>query len=663
MIDNNHSQKALWKIFLNLIDQRKNYSMPLKKENKPPLKPQRKPFGFSWLFYLLLFNLAIFLLLSRNKSMEEISWNTFRNNMLLQHDVDKVDVVNKEIVEVYIKKDSLTKQRYKSIANLYKNNSNPGPEYYFHIGSLNYFERKLDDAQAGFPDSDKVSVTYTTRQNWWSGILSWVLPLILLVFFFYYSRRMSGGAPGGSSIFDFGKTRDAEYSKAKLSPVTFKDVAGYDEAKMEVMEIVEFLKQPGNFTKLGAKIPKGVLLVGPPGSGKTLLAKAVAGEAAVPFFSLSGSEFIEIFVGVGASRVRDLFNKAKQKAPSIIFIDEIDTIGRIRGRAMSAQANDERDSTLNQLLTEMDGFAPNTGVIVMAATNRADILDPALLRAGRFDRHIYLELPNKTEREAIFNVHLKPLKMDTSVNSAYLAGQTPGFSGADIANVCNEAALIAARHKKEAVDKQDFYDAIDRIIAGMEKKSKIITPSEKKVIAYHEAGHAITSWMLKHIDPLVKVSIIPRGKSLGSAWYLPEEHQIITLAEFNDQLCAALGGRVAEEIVFGDPSSGALDDLEKVTKQAYMMVANLGLNPQIGSMSYYDSTGTYENTFQKPFSEATAQLIDIEVRKLIEQAHKRTTELLLGKRAELDKLAQLLLEKEVVYKEDIEVILGKRNIS
>jgi AFG3 family protein len=663
MIDNNHSQKALWKIFLNLIDQRKNYSMPLKKENKPPLKPQRKPFGFSWLFYLLLFNLAIFLLLSRNKSMEEISWNTFRNNMLLQHDVDKVDVVNKEIVEVYIKKDSLTKQRYKSIANLYKNNSNPGPEYYFHIGSLNYFERKLDDAQAGFPDSDKVSVTYTTRQNWWSGILSWVLPLILLVFFFYYSRRMSGGAPGGSSIFDFGKTRDAEYSKAKLSPVTFKDVAGYDEAKMEVMEIVEFLKQPGNFTKLGAKIPKGVLLVGPPGSGKTLLAKAVAGEAAVPFFSLSGSEFIEIFVGVGASRVRDLFNKAKQKAPSIIFIDEIDTIGRIRGRAMSAQANDERDSTLNQLLTEMDGFAPNTGVIVMAATNRADILDPALLRAGRFDRHIYLELPNKTEREAIFNVHLKPLKMDTSVNSAYLAGQTPGFSGADIANVCNEAALIAARHKKEAVDKQDFYDAIDRIIAGMEKKSKIITPSEKKVIAYHEAGHAITSWMLKHIDPLVKVSIIPRGKSLGSAWYLPEEHQIITLAEFNDQLCAALGGRVAEEIVFGDPSSGALDDLEKVTKQAYMMVANLGLNPQIGSMSYYDSTGTYENTFQKPFSEATAQLIDVEVRKLIEQAHKRTTELLLGKRAELDKLAQLLLEKEVVYKEDIEVILGKRNIS
>lgn len=636
--------------------------VPPKKDNRRPLKPQGyKPFGISWLFYLLLFNLAVFLLLSRNKSMEEITWNTFKNDMLLHYDVAKVDVVNKEIVEVYIKKDSLLKPRYKGIASLYKNNASPGPEYYFRIGSLNYFERKLDEAQASFPEAEKVTVTYTTRQNWWSGAISWILPLILLMFFFYYMRRMSGGATGGaSSIFDFGKARDAEYSKGKLSPITFKDVAGYEEAKMEVMEIVEFLKQPGNFTKLGAKIPKGVLLVGPPGSGKTLLAKAVAGEAAVPFFSLSGSEFIEIFVGVGASRVRDLFNKAKQKAPSIIFIDEIDTIGRIRGRAVSAQANDERDSTLNQLLTEMDGFDPNTGVIVMAATNRADILDPALLRAGRFDRHIYLELPNRNEREAIFNVHLKPLKLDPSVNCAYLAGQTPGFSGADIANVCNEAALIAARHKKEAVDKQDFYDAIDRVIAGLEKKSKIITPSEKKVIAYHEAGHATVSWMLKNIDPLVKISIIPRGKSLGSAWYLPEEHQIITLAEFNDQLCAALGGRVAEEIVFGQPSSGALDDLEKVTKQAYMMVANLGLTTQLGSISYYDSTGTYESSFQKPFSEATAQLIDSEVRKIVEEAHRRTRDLLTEKRTELDKLAQLLLEKEVVYKEDIEKILGKR---
>jgi AFG3 family protein len=634
---------------------------PAKKENRP-VRPDGKPGRYNWIFYLMLINLVIFFLVSRNQSLEEISWPVFNNEMLQQHDVARVDIVNKETAEVYIKPDSLKKPRYRNVAKLFKNTTNPGPHYSFKIGSLSYFEQKLDAAQANFSPADRVTVSYTTRQNWWGGILSWLIPIGLMFLFLYYFRRTSmGGMPGGGgSIFDFGKSRDAEYSKGKISRVTFKDVAGYDEAKTEIMEIVEFLKQPGTFTKLGAKIPKGVLLVGPPGSGKTLMAKAVAGEAAVPFFSLSGSEFIEIFVGVGASRVRDLFNKAKQKAPSIIFIDEIDTVGRVRGRALSAQANDERDSTLNQLLTEMDGFDPNTGVIVMAATNRADILDPALLRAGRFDRHIYLELPNKHEREAIFKVHLKPLLLDKSVDSELLAAQTPGFSGADIANVCNEAALIAARGKKAAIDRQDFFDAIDRIIAGLEKKSKIITPPEKKIIAYHEAGHAITSWVLKNVDPLVKVSIIPRGKSLGSAWYLPEEHQIITLAQFSDQLCVALGGRVAEEIVFKEPSSGALDDLEKVTKQAYMMVASLGLSEEIGSISYYDSTGTYESALQKPYSEATGQVIDQAVRKLVDTARKRTEDLLLQHRDELDRLAALLLEKEVVYKEDLEQVLGKR---
>jgi AFG3 family protein len=604
--------------------------------------------------------LVIYIFTGRNKSAKETSWPVFKNEMLLHHDVERIDIVNKETAEIYIKKDSLAKARYKGVATLYGKIDNPGPHYYFRIGSLEVFEQRLDEAQSSFSEREKIPVTYTKKENWFPLMLSWLLPIGLLFVFLYFMNRAARGAGGGNPIFDFGKSKVKEYSLEKTSPVTFKDVAGYDEAKSEVMEIVEFLKQPENFTKLGAKIPKGVLLVGPPGSGKTLMAKAVAGEAAVPFFSLSGSEFIEIFVGVGASRVRDLFEKAKQKAPSIIFIDEIDTIGRARGRAVSAQANDERDSTLNQLLTEMDGFDPNTGVIVMAATNRADILDPALLRAGRFDRHIYLELPNKNERNAIFQVHLKPLTLAPSVESESLAAQTPGFSGADIANVCNEAALIAARSRKSSVDNQDFFNAIDRIVAGLEKKSKIISPKEKKIIAWHEAGHAVVSWTLKNVDPLVKISVIPRGKSLGSAWYLPEEHQIITLSQFSDQLCATLGGRVAEEIVFSEPSSGALDDLEKATKQAYMMVANLGLNAALGNISYYDSTGAYEASFQKPFSEDTARLIDLEVRKLIEQAHDRTNEILQQKRSQLDSLAQLLLEKEIVYKEDMERILGKR---
>lgn len=618
---------------------------------------RKSPRNYGWVIYFLIFNMILVYFLAGKNSVEEITWPVFKTRMLLQNDVEKIEVVNKETAEVYIKKDSLRKPGYKDVQSRFSEGK--GPQYSFEIGSPESFERKLDEAQSGVPENKRVPVVYRSRSSF-ANILSWLFPLGMLLLFFFYLRRAGRGMTGAGSVFDFAKSKDAEYSKGQISSVTFKDVAGYEEAKTEIMEIVEFLKQPGDFTRLGAKIPKGILLVGPPGSGKTLLARAVAGEAAVPFFSLSGSEFIEIFVGVGASRVRDLFVKAKQKAPSIIFIDEIDTVGRVRGRALSAQSNDERDSTLNQLLTEMDGFAPNTGVIVMAATNRADILDPALLRAGRFDRHVYLELPNKNERQAIFNVHLIPLRLDDTVNAERLAEQTPGFSGADIANVCNEAALIAARSSKDAVGSSDFYAAIDRIVGGLEKKSKIISPEEKKIIAYHEAGHAIVSWLLTSVDPLIKVSIIPRGKSLGSAWYLPGERQITTLSQFSDRICAALGGRVAENIVFGEPSSGALDDLEKVTKQAYAMVMQLGLDPEIGNVSYYDSTGTYEASFQKPYSEETGRLIDMEVRKMIDKAYVRTAEILNGKRKEMDELASLLLEKEVVYKEDIQRILGAR---
>jgi cell division protease FtsH len=465
---------------------------------------------------------------------------------------------------------------------------------------------------------------------------------------------------GGKSIFNFGKSTATLIEKEK-SKITFEDVAGLDEAEMEVREVVDFLKNPDTFTSLGGKIPKGVILVGPPGTGKTLLAKAVAGEAQVPFFTISGSEFVEMFVGVGASRVRDLFSQAKEKAPCIIFIDEIDAIGRSRGKgAFLSGANDERESTLNQLLTEMDGFGTNSGVIVLAATNRADMLDSALLRPGRFDRHIYLELPNMKERQEIFKVHLRPLVLDESIDTNFLASQTPGFSGADIANICNESALIAARKKKKNIGKDDFLDAIDRIVAGLEKKSKIISPEEKKIIAYHEAGHAVVSWMLTKVDPLVKVSIIPRGKSLGAAWYLPEEKQLRSESSFTEHLCATLGGRASEEITFGEVSSGALDDLEKVTKEAYMMVVFYGFNKKVGNISFYDSSGQRDITIQKPYSEETGSLIDEEVRKLISGAYLRTKELLMAHQKSLVSVAELLLKKEVIFKEDLEHILGKR---
>lgn len=621
-----------------------------------------RPFSIYWIYLIILLAIILFNYLpGKSSAAKSITWQEFKQEILPYHDVAKIDVVNKEIAQVYIKQESLKKEKYKDVAKGLLGSVNKGPHYYFTVGSVEVFDRQLEEAEAGFSEKERIPVTYTTVNSWWPNIISWLFPLLLLGFlWFYIFRRMGSASGAGGSIFDFGKSKPRLYEKGKYSPITFKDVAGYEEAKTEIIEIVEFLKHPEHFTKLGAKIPKGVLLVGAPGTGKTLMAKAVAGEAGVPFFSLSGSEFIEMFVGVGASRVRDLFDRAKEKAPSIIFIDEIDTIGRVRGRALSIQANDERDSTLNQLLAELDGFNPNIGVIVLAATNRADILDPALLRPGRFDRHIHLDLPNKQERLAIFKVHLKPLLLDTKVDVEYLAAQTPGFSGADIANVCNEAALIAARKRKKAVETQDFFDAIDRIMSGLEKKSKIISPSEKKIIAYHEAGHAVVSWMLKNVDPLQKVSIIPRGKSLGGAWYLPEERQIVTEAQFFDQLCAALGGRTAEEIVFKEASSGALDDLEKVTKQAYMMVVNLGLSEKIGNISFYDSTGVYENSFLKPYSEATAQLIDEEVRKLVEQAHESARSILEKNRDKLDALAKLLLEKEVVYKKEIQALLGER---
>jgi len=506
-----------------------------------------------------------------------------------------------------------------------------------------------------------IILTPKTETDYLGGLIQLLLPIILLVaIWMFVMRRMSGGAGGGAGgqIFNIGKSKAKMYEKGKSTNKTFKDVAGLEGAKEEVEEIVEFLKNPKKYTDLGAKIPKGALLVGPPGTGKTLLAKAVAGEAQVPFFALSGSDFVEMFVGVGASRVRDLFKQAKEKSPSIIFIDEIDAIGRARGKNNSFGSNDERENTLNQLLTEMDGFETNSGVIILAATNRADVLDNALLRAGRFDRQIYVDMPDANERKEIFKVHLKPIKLDQDLDVDFLSKQTPGFSGADIANLCNEAALIAARKDKNHVEKQDFLDAVDRIIGGLEKKNKIISKNEKKAIAFHEAGHATTSWLLEHANPLVKVTIVPRGQSLGAAWYLPEERSITTTEQLLDEMCSALGGRAAEELIFGKISTGALSDLEKVTKQAYAMVSIYGLNEKVGNISFYDSKG--RDGFTKPYSEDTAKIIDEEVSKLIEEQYQRALQILTENKDKLTELADKLLEKEVIFKEDLELTFGKR---
>ena len=534
-----------------------------------------------------------------------------------------------------------------------------GPHYQFEVGNLEIFQTKLEEAKSKGAEFD---YDFKTVENRWLGVMLSFLPLILIIgVWIFLMRRMSGGgAGGGGQIFNIGKSKAKLFDEKSNVKVTFKDVAGLEGAKEEVQEIVDFLKNPSKYTVLGGKIPKGALLVGPPGTGKTLLAKAVAGEAKVPFFSLSGSDFVEMFVGVGASRVRDLFKQAKDKSPAIIFIDEIDAIGRARGKSNMTGSNDERENTLNQLLTEMDGFGTDTNVIVLAATNRSDVLDKALMRAGRFDRQIYVDLPDLREREEIFKVHLNPLKVDKQLDVSFLAKQTPGFSGADIANVCNESALIAARKSKKKVDRQDFLDAVDRIVGGLEKKSKIITPSEKKTIAFHEAGHATVSWMLEHAAPLVKVTIVPRGQSLGAAWYLPEERQIVRTEQMLDEMCATLGGRAAEQIIFGKISTGALSDLVKVTRQARAIVTVYGLNDKIGNITYYDANGQNEFGFTKPYSEETAKQIDEEISKIVEREYKRALALLRKHKKKLTELAEYLLEKEVIFKDDLVTIFGKR---
>ena len=581
--------------------------------------------------------------------------------------VSLVEIVNKNHVLVYLDMDTLaSNEDYKEISKTtFGDSPNPGPHYQFTAGDN--FEEKIWRFYDENPDVKtqfgEVNVQHKTETNYWTEVLSWIVPFALIAFFwFFMMRRMGGGSGGGpgAQIFNIGKSKAQMFDADAEVRITFQNVAGMEGAKDEVLEVVDFLKNPTKYTNLGGKIPKGVLLSGPPGTGKTLLAKAVAGEAKVPFFSLSGSDFVEMFVGVGASRVRDLFKQAKEKSPSIIFIDEIDAIGRARGKSNINGGNDERENTLNQLLTEMDGFGTNEHVIVMGATNRADILDRALMRAGRFDRVVYVDLPEFKERKEIFDVHLKPLKHSKTLDVQFLARQTPGFSGADIANVCNEAALVAARKNKKKVEKQDFLDAVDRIIGGMEKKSKIITPEEKRVIAYHEAGHATVSWLLEHASPLVKVTIVPRGRSLGAAWYLPEERQLNSTNQLLDEMCATMGGRAAEEVVFQEITTGALSDLEKVTKQAKAIVSIYGLNEEIGNVTYYDSTGQSEYQFDKPYSEKTAQIIDQEISKIIESQYNRAKNLINENIDKLQLLAEDLLKNEVIFKENLEAIFGKR---
>lgn len=636
---------------------------PKKGTSKPEEQKKKSPLGGlgnNWI-YLIFFGFIIAYTFFPSPAAEskEIGWSFLQDSLLAKREVSKITVVNREFAEIYIKKDTAGITTSKETSNSLFSTVEI-PKYRITIGSVENFENKLQQAQSTLSSIDKIDIQYQNRTNW-SETISWILPIVVLIIFWLFMfKRMGKNGGMGSSMFNIGKSTAKLAEKGTKSSVTFNDVAGLKEAKIEVMEVVDFLKNPETYTKLGAKIPKGVMLVGPPGTGKTLIAKAVAGEAQVPFFTMSGSEFVEMFVGVGASRVRDLFKRAKEKTPSIIFIDEIDAIGRSRGKGGAFQTNDERESTLNQLLTELDGFGPNTGVLVLAATNRPDVLDKALLRPGRFDRHIYLELPTREEREEIFKVHLRPLKLAKDVDPVALAKLSPGFSGADIANICNEAALIAARKKEKEVYSHDFMEARDRIVGGMERKSKIISPKEKEIVAHHEAGHAVVSWYLKNVDSLVKVSIIPRGKSLGAAWYLPEERQIVTKTQFIDQMCASLGGRAAEEIIFNEISSGALDDLEKVTKQAYAMVAYYGLDEKIGPMSFYDSSGQNDRILGKPYSESMGQLIDEKAQALILMAYTKAKTVLVEHRDELENLAQHLLKHEVAEKEDLEAILGKR---
>ena len=636
-------------------------------ENKKPAnkKPEiNKPkFNSYWIYAAII---LVFLALnifgggswSQPNKTTQGEFETFLRN----GDVDKVEIVNRKIAKVYLTPEAKEKEIHsKKKPETTFLSTGKEASYQFEFGDLQNFENSLNRIKS--ENNLTTNVVYETDNNVMSEILISLLPFVVIIgIWIFIMRRMSGGAGGGpgGQIFNIGKSKAKLFDEKTDIKTSFKDVAGLEGAKEEVQEIVDFLKKPEKYTALGGKIPKGALLVGLPGTGKTLLAKAVAGEAHVPFFSLSGSDFVEMFVGVGASRVRDLFKQAKEKSPSIIFIDEIDAIGRARGKNAMSGSNDERENTLNQLLTEMDGFGSDSNVIVLAATNRADVLDKALMRAGRFDRQIYIDLPDVRERKEIFEVHLRPLKVDKALDTDFLSKQTPGFSGADIANVCNEAALIAARNDKKSVEKQDFLDAVDRIVGGLEKKNKIITPSEKKSIAFHEAGHAVVSWMLEHAAPLVKVTIVPRGKSLGAAWYLPEERQLVKPDQMLDEMCATLGGRAAEEVIFNEISTGALNDLEKVTKQARAMVTIYGLNDKIGNLTYYDSSGQNEYGFTKPYSEKTAELIDQEISKLIETQYQRAISLLELHKDKLTELATVLLDKEVIFKDNLQKIFGNR---
>ncbi|BBD44242.1 ATP-dependent zinc metalloprotease FtsH [Petrimonas sulfuriphila] len=632
-------------------------------DNNNPKKPVRpgglgntnpnQPFNVYWIYAILSMGLIGMLFFGQNKTIKKVDWSDFQEYVNDNRIESIVVYSNKDIAEAKVRSESVNYVFGEEAGRFGAN-----PFIQVNIPSTQGTSEFLDTVKK--EKAYDIKVRFDTTSEIWGMLLTFAPFLLIIVFWIWMMRRMQGGpGGGGGGIFSVGKSKAQLFDKDAGPKVTFKDVAGLSEAKEEVQEIVEFLKHPGNYTNLGGKIPKGALLVGPPGTGKTLLAKAVAGEANVPFFSISGSDFVEMFVGVGASRVRDLFRQAKEKSPCIVFIDEIDAVGRARGKNVNFGSNDERENTLNQLLTEMDGFGSNSGVIILAATNRVDILDKALLRAGRFDRQIYVELPDLNDRKEIFKVHLRPIKIDESVDVEFLARQTPGFSGADIANVCNEAALIAARNKKKFVEREDFISAVDRIIGGLEKKNKIITQDEKKSIAIHEAGHATLSWFLEHANPLVKVTIVPRGKALGAAWYLPEERQITTKDQMLDEICALLGGRAAEEIFIGKISSGAMNDLERVTKQAYGMITYLGMSDKMPNLSYYDSSGQ-DYTFQKPFSENTAELIDAEVKVMIAEQYERAKEMLLKHADGHHQLAQILLEKEIIYAENLEQIFGKR---
>lgn len=644
-----------------MAENNNNNQNPEKKPDKI-LKPK---FNSNWVFAILAISVILFNILYSGKTIPKATTSKIKE-MVANHDIEKIIVVNKELAEIYLKKTAIDSGRYPESPKPGGGFglSAPKPNFTYNIGDISSFEPFIigEQKNAGYTEKDTIYPDYVNRKNYFMDLLGWILPFaFLIILWMFLMRRMSGGGAGGAGgIFSVGKSRAQIFDKDTNIKLNFNDVAGLEEAKTEVMEIVDFLKNPKKYTQLGGKIPKGALLIGPPGTGKTLLAKAVAGEANVPFFSISGSDFVEMFVGVGASRVRDLFKQAKEKAPCIVFIDEIDAVGRARGRNANFGSNDERENTLNQLLTEMDGFGTNMGVIILAATNRADILDRALLRAGRFDRQIHVELPDLNEREAIFKVHLRPIKLEKDFDVSFMAKQTPGFSGADIANVCNESALIAARKNKTVVEKQDFLDAIDRIVGGLERKSKIISMVEKKTIAYHEAGHATVSWLLEYASPLLKVTIIPRGKALGAAWYLPEERQITTREQLLDEMAYALGGRASEKIVFGKISTGALSDLEKITKQAYGMVAFFGMSEKVGNLSFYDSTGQSDYGFTKPYSEKTAEIIDQEVKQIIDESYERALDILRNNMKGLTELAELLLEKEVIFTEDLERIFGKR---